>query len=187
MEIEILRGGIAAQRVDATVNAANNHLWMGGGVAGALKRAGGAEIEAEAMARGPVAVGEAVVTGAGRLEADYVIHAAVMGQDLLTDAAKIRLATRSSLERAVEIGAGSVAFPALGTGVGGFPVAECARIMVGEVRRFAAEVRRFAPEVRGLAAAAGTLPERVVFVLYDAAAFSAFGEALREDDREAPE
>jgi O-acetyl-ADP-ribose deacetylase (regulator of RNase III) len=177
VEIEVLRGDIAKQRAGAIVNAANNHLWMGAGVAGALKRAGGVEIEAEAMAKGPVAVGEAVVTGAGRLAADHVIHAAVMGQDLLTDAATIRCATRSSLERAMEIGAGSVAFPALGTGVGGFPIGECARLMVDEVRRFASD------GVRRLSAADTTL-ERVVFVLYDAAAYRAFSDALQE---EAPE
>jgi len=108
---------------------------MGSGVAGALKRVGGNEIEAEALNRGPVSTGEAVVTGAGKLKARYVIHAAVMGQDLQTDAAKIRQATKNSLLRADELGIKSLAFPALSTGVGGFPIAECARIMINEVRQ----------------------------------------------------
>jgi O-acetyl-ADP-ribose deacetylase (regulator of RNase III) len=135
MQIEILIGDIARLECDALVNAANNHFWMGGGVAGALKRAGGQEIETEATQKGPVAVGEAVVTGAGRLKAKYIIHAAVLGQDLQTDAEKVRQATRHSLQRAAELGLKSIAFPALGTGVGGFPLDECARIMIAEIRR----------------------------------------------------
>src|SRR5207248_11157324 len=82
--LETERGDISQARVDAVVNAANNHLWMGAGVAGALKRAGGAEIEREAVAKGPVAIGEAVVTTGGELYAKYVIHAAGLGQDLRT-------------------------------------------------------------------------------------------------------
>src|SRR5436190_10313611 len=108
--IQILKGDIAQANVEAVVNAANNHLWMGGGVAGALKRAGGGEIEREAMAKGPVEVGAAVVTTAGALPARYVIHAAVMGQDLRTDRSKISAATRSSLDRARELGVESIAF-----------------------------------------------------------------------------
>lgn len=148
--IEIVRGDIAQVAVDAIVNAANDQLWMGAGVAGALKRAGGDEIEREAMAKGPIAVGDAVATGAGRLRARWVIHAAAMGQDLRTDAEKIRRATTSALRVADELGARSVAFPALGTGVGGFPVDDCARIMVGAVRDHLA---------------AGSAIEQVLFVL----------------------
>src|SRR2546422_4215267 len=122
VSLETERGDISQARVDAVVNAANNHLWMGGGVAGALKRAGGSEIEREALAKGPIEIGEAVVTGGGALPAKYVIHAAVMGQDLRTDRSKISKATRNSLIRASELGISSIAFPALGTGVGGFPV-----------------------------------------------------------------
>jgi O-acetyl-ADP-ribose deacetylase (regulator of RNase III) len=106
---------------------------MGGGVAGAIKRAGGAEIEREAVAQGPVEAGEAVVTGAGRLPCRYVIHAATMGQGLETSADLIRRATHSSLRRAEELKIGTLAFPALGTGVGGFPVDHAARLMVEEV------------------------------------------------------
>lgn len=133
IKIEIHRGDITKLEVDAVVNAANNRLWMGGGVAGAIKWAGGKEIEEEAIKKGPIPVGEAVVTGAGSLKAKYVIHAAVMGTDLQTDAEKIKMATRNALLRAEELGIKSIAFPALGTGVGGFPLDECARIMLMEV------------------------------------------------------
>ncbi len=134
--ISLVQGDITELSTDAIVNAANNHLWMGSGVAGAIKRAGGQEIEDEAIKKGPIAVGEAAVTGAGRLKAKYVIHAAAMGQDLVTDAGKIRSATRNSLKRADELGIKTVAFPALGTGVGGFPLAEAARIMIAAVKEY---------------------------------------------------
>jgi len=134
-DIKLLDGDITALDVDAIVNAANNHFWMGGGVAGAIKRKGGAEIEAEAVRQGPKPVGESVVTGAGSLPARHVIHAAVMGQDLQTDASKVRRATQTALERAKELGIATVALPALGTGVGGFPLAEAARIMIEEARK----------------------------------------------------
>ena len=134
--LETERGDISQAKVDAVVNAANNHLWMGSGVAGALKRAGGLEIERAAVAKGPVQVGEAVVTNGGALPASYVIHAAVMGQDLRTDQSKIRQATKNALMRARELGIGSVAFPALGTGVGGFPPEEAAEAMIDECVSF---------------------------------------------------
>lgn len=132
--INVLEGNITARVVDAIVNAANNAFWMGGGVAGAIKAAGGAVIEREAMAQGPVEPGESVITSAGSLAARHVIHAAVMGQDLQTDASLIRRATMSALALASRHHLSSVAFPALGTGVGGFPIDECARIMAGAVR-----------------------------------------------------
>jgi len=164
MEIRFIQGDIAQQEADAIVNAANNHLWMGAGVAGAIKRAGGREIEAEAVAKGPIPIGEAVATGGGRLKARYVIHAAVMGQDLRTDADKVRHATQATLRRADELGLQSIAFPALGTGVGGFPLDECARIMLDVVEEHAAGM---------------TTLEQVVFVLYDDAAFRAFEQVWR--------
>jgi O-acetyl-ADP-ribose deacetylase (regulator of RNase III) len=164
MEISLVKGDIAQQDADAIVNAANNHLWMGAGVAGAIKRAGGREIEEEAVAKGPIPIGEAVATGAGRLRARYVIHAAVMGRDLRTDADKIRQATENSLRRADELALKSIAFPALGTGVGGFSLEECARIMLDVVHRHGAS---------------GTSLERVVFVLYDQPAYQAFETAWR--------
>src|SRR5882672_2678215 len=96
--ITVVEGDITRLEVDAVVNAANDHLWMGAGVAGAIKRAGGEEIEREAVAKGPIAVSDAVATGAGRLPARWVIHAAVMGQDLRTSADTIASATRRTLE-----------------------------------------------------------------------------------------
>ena len=164
MEICLTRGDIAHQDADAIVNAANNHLWMGAGVAGAIKRAGGQEIEREAVAKGPIPIGEAAVTSGGRLKARYVIHAAVMGQDLTTDSDKIRQATESSLRRADELALKSIAFPALGTGVGGFSLEQCARIMLDVVRSHSA---------------AGSSLERVVFVLYDEPAYQAFERVWR--------
>ncbi|HDP96345.1 MAG TPA: Appr-1-p processing protein, partial [Euryarchaeota archaeon] len=126
--VEIVQGDISLQTVDAIVNAANNHLWMGSGVAGAIKRMGGTDIEKEAVRKGPIAIGESVYTSAGNLRAKNVIHAAVMGQDLKTDEKKVRDATKSALRVARELDSESVALPALGTGVGGFPVKRAAEI-----------------------------------------------------------
>jgi O-acetyl-ADP-ribose deacetylase (regulator of RNase III) len=134
-------------------------------VAGAIKRAGGREIEAEAVAKGPIAIGEAVATGAGHLKARYVIHAAVMGQDLRTDADKIRRSTQATLRVADGLGLKSIAFPALGTGVGGFSLEECARVMLDAVESHAAT--------------SATSLEQVVFVLYDPAALQAFQRVWR--------
>ncbi len=161
MQIEVVEGDIAALEVDAVANAANDALWMGAGVAGALKRAGGDEIEREAMAQGPIELGTAVATGGGRLHASHVIHGAVMGQDLRTDAGLVERTTRSCLELADELGCRSLALPAFGTGVGGFPLAACAEVMVAAVR---------AHQPRSL--------ERVVFAVYGNEARAAFEAAL---------
>ena len=161
MEIELVEGDIAALEVDAVANAANNALWMGAGVAGALKRAGGEEIEREAVALGPIEVGDAVATGAGRLPARWVIHGAVMGQDLRTDAELVARTTRRCLEVADGLGARSLALPAFGTGVGGFPVDECARIMVEAVEAYEPESL-----------------ERVLFAVFGGEALTAFERAL---------
>ncbi len=136
MILDVVEGDITTLDVDAIANAANDHLWMGAGVAGAIKRAGGDEIEREAVAKGPIPVGEAVATGAGRLAAGHVIHGAVMGQDLRTNAELVRKTTVRCLEVADELGCRSLALPAFGTGVGGFPLDECARVMVVAVRGF---------------------------------------------------
>ena len=136
MELEVVEGDITQLDVEAIANAANDHLWMGAGVAGAIKRAGGEEIEREAVAKGPIPVGEAVATGAGSLPARWVVHGAVMGQDLRTNADLVRRTAASCLRVADELGASSLALPAFGTGVGGFPLDECARLMVDEARRF---------------------------------------------------
>lgn len=161
-ELTVLEADITQLDVDAVVNAANDHLWMGGGVAGAIKRAGGHEIEDEAVRQGPSAVGEAVVTGAGRLKARYVIHAITMGQDLRTSADVIRRATRSALRRAKELSLRSIAVPALGTGVGGFPLTACAQVMVQAARD---------------ETSAGSL-ERVIFAVRGEEARRAFAAAL---------
>jgi O-acetyl-ADP-ribose deacetylase (regulator of RNase III) len=150
IRIRIVKEDIAKLDVDAVVNAANDHLWMGAGVAGALKTAGGGEIEREAMAKGPIAVGEAVVTGGGRLKARHVIHAAVMTQFVpRTSADAIARATAASLARAEEIGAKTVGFPAFGTGVAGFPLAECARVMVAAVKAHNGSVEEVVFALRG--------------------------------------
>jgi len=153
------QGDITEAEVDAVVNAANNHLWMGAGVAGAIKRKGGEKIETEAVKKGPIPIGEAVVTGAGKLKAKYVIHAAVMGQDLRTDEKKIRDSTLNSLKRAEELKLESVAFPALGTGVGGFPMDKCGEVMISEAREF----------LKG----SGHL-KKVIFVLFDKGTYETF-------------
>ncbi|MGE5395981.1 MAG: macro domain-containing protein [Chitinophagales bacterium] len=129
MGVSLLKGDITEIDAEALVNAANNHLWMGSGVAGAIKSKGGISIQEEAVKKGPIPVGEAAVTSAGNLKARYIIHAAVMGQDLRTDYEKIRTATVNALLRAKELGINSIAFPALGTGVGGFPPAQAALAM----------------------------------------------------------
>jgi O-acetyl-ADP-ribose deacetylase (regulator of RNase III) len=137
LTIEVLDGDIAAEQTDAVVNAANNEFWMGSGVAGALKARGGNEIERDAMALGPVEPGDSVITKGYRLPARFVIHAAVMGQDLRTSAALIRRATAGALAAADRLTLSSVAMPAFGTGVGAFPLAECARLMIEAVQEFA--------------------------------------------------
>jgi O-acetyl-ADP-ribose deacetylase (regulator of RNase III) len=166
-EIEITKGDITEASTEAIVNAANNHLWMGAGVAGAIKRKGGIEIEREAVSKGPVKVGEAVITGAGKLKAKFVIHAAGMGQDLQTDAQKVKDATRRSLELAESHKISSMAFPAIGTGVGGFPASECARIMIGEAARFLRESKSL---------------RKVTFVLFDEPTADAFRAALKSQE-----
>ena len=161
MRLEVVEGDIAALEVDAVANAANDHLWMGAGVAGALKRAGGEEIEHEAVAKGPVPLGTAVATGGGRLKANHVLHGAVMGQDLRTNGDLVRRTTKSCLELADELGARSLALPAFGTGVGGFPLPECAEIMVDVARSHEPDS-----------------VERVVFAVYGDEARRAFEAAL---------
>jgi O-acetyl-ADP-ribose deacetylase len=161
VQLEVREGDIAAVEADAIANAANDRLWMGAGVAGALKRAGGAEIETEAMALGPIERGTAVATGAGRLPARWVIHGAVMGQDLRTNAELVRRTTRACLALADELGCASLALPAFGTGVGGFPLDDCAGIMVEEARAFEGASLRL-----------------VIFAVYGAAARDAFERAV---------
>ena len=164
--LQLFRGDITTLRVDAIVNAANNELWMGGGVAGAIKRRGGQVIEDEAVAKGPIPIGEAVATGAGKLDAKYVIHAACMGMNFRTDEKKIRDSTKNSLLRAEELRIKSIAFPAIGTGVGGFPAEEAARIMLSATEEHVESVK--------------TSLEKVIFALYDLETYTAFEKKLKE-------
>jgi len=132
----LVKGDLALEESDAIVNAANNVLWMGSGVAGAIKKVGGREIEEEAVSKGPIDIGEAILTSSGNLKSKYVIHAAVMGQDLSTDADNIRRALISSLDLAEQEGLNSLSVPAFGTGVGGFSINACADIMIRETINF---------------------------------------------------
>jgi len=166
-KLVVKQGDITDEDIEAVVNAANNQLYMGAGVAGAIKKRGGHEIEDEAVSKGPITVGSAVITSGGDLKAKYVIHAAVMGIDLITDEDKIRKAMQSALKVADEKGIKSIAFPALGTGVGGYPFNEAARIMFDVVREH-------------LENKESTL-EKVVFVLFG---YEAYNEFLNRADKE---
>jgi O-acetyl-ADP-ribose deacetylase len=134
-EIEVAQADITKLEVDAIANAANTELRHGGGVAGAIARAGGREVQAESDRAAPIGLGEAVETTAGEMPCRWVIHAATMELGGPTSAEIIRQATASTLAKADELGARSLALVAFGTGVGGFPLEEAARIEVEEVRR----------------------------------------------------
>src|SRR5213592_1410149 len=140
--VEVLEADITQLEVDAIANAANTHLMHGGGVAGAISRAGGPAIQRESNAKAPIGLGEAVETSAGDMPARWVIHAATMELDFRTDAEVIERATRSTLAKAEELGARSLALVAFGTGVGGFPLDEAARIMAGVAREREGEFDR---------------------------------------------
>jgi O-acetyl-ADP-ribose deacetylase (regulator of RNase III) len=163
--VVVERGDITDAEVDAIVNAANAELWMGAGVAGALKRKGGVVIEEDALRQGPIEVGEAVLTVAGNLAATHVIHAVTMGRDLKTDPEKITAATRATLAIAEKHKLSSLAFPALGSGVGGVPPAQSADAMLSTVVE---HVKR-----------GNSSLERVLFVLYEDQAQKAFSETLK--------
>ena len=162
-EIEIQQADITKLEVDAIANAANTALQHGGGVAGAISRAGGLEVQRESDERAPIELGEAVATSAGEMPANWVIHAATMELGGPTSAEIIREATASTLRAADELGARSLALVAFGTGVGGFPVDEAARIEVEEVQRHVSE---------------GSELERIVFAVFGDKTALAFEEAL---------
>jgi len=133
--IAVASGDITKLQVDAIVNAANSLLIMGGGVAGAILRAGGSEIQQEANKKAPVPVGKAVATTAGKLKAKYVIHTPTMERPaMLTSEQKVRLAVKGALECARQLGLVSIAFPGMGTGVGGLDLEEAANVMVSEIK-----------------------------------------------------
>lgn len=164
--MRVLQGDITDFRGDAVVNAANNHLQLGAGVAGAIRRRGGPSIQRECdtyiRAHGPIRVGEAVATGGGGLAARWVIHAAAMGDEPASERS-IRAATASALQVASELKARSIAFPVLGSGVAGFPLERAAAVMLEAVR------------------AAPSVPEDLVFYGYtpaDAAVLRHLVEAM---------
>ena len=161
--IEVIEGDITRLEVDAIANAANTQLAHGGGVAGAISRAGGRSIQEESDTLAPIELGAAVATGAGELPCRWVIHAATMDLGGPTSAEIIRAATAATLGVADELGCRSLALVAFGTGVGGFPLAEAAAIEVEEVRRHLA---------------AGSGLERVVFAVRGADALEVFQRAV---------
>ncbi len=160
--IEVVQADITKLDVDAIANAANTQLRHGGGVAAAVSRAGGSEVQRESDERAPIGLGEAVATTAGEMPSRWVIHAATMELGGPTSAEIIRRATASTLAAAEELGAKSLALVAFGTGVGGFPVEEAARIEVEEVRRHLDGDSRL---------------ERVVFAVHGEDAEAAFKDA----------
>jgi O-acetyl-ADP-ribose deacetylase len=163
--IEVQQADITKLEVDAIANAANTELIHGGGVAGAIARAGGPAVEEESDRKAPIGLGEAVETTAGDMLSKWVIHAATMTLGGPTSGEIIRKATASTLRKADELGARSLALVAFGTGVGGFPLDEAARIEIEEVRSHLA---------------AGSNLERVVFAVHGDQANDAFARALAE-------
>lgn len=165
--IELWNGDICDLEVDAIVSPAATSLWMSTGVAGEIKRAGGDAIEFAAVRQGPASLGDAIVTPAGLLAARVVIHAVSLERDRRTSRAAIDAAARSAMRRARELSLTSIAFPALGTGIGGFPLDDAARTAVEAVRDELADASSV---------------EHVVFALRGAAAYEAFARALSESE-----
>jgi O-acetyl-ADP-ribose deacetylase len=159
--VVIQQGDLTEMDVDAIVNAANNDLELGGGVAGAIRRKGGEAIQRECDEIGSISVGGAAITSGGRLKARHVIHAASMQLGGRTTAHALRSSTAHALRIAQEKGLKTIAFPAVGTGIAGFPMRECAEIMLREVVE---HLKR------------PTTVERVYFVLFDQAARDVFEE-----------
>jgi O-acetyl-ADP-ribose deacetylase (regulator of RNase III) len=159
-ELEVIAADVTGLEVDAIANAANTELRHGGGVAAAIARAGGPALQRESDERAPIGLGEAVETTGGDMPARWVIHAATMELGGPTSAEIIERATRSTLDRAEQLGCRSVALVAFGTGVGGFPLVEAARLMVGVAERHEGDL------------------ERIVFAVHGDAAERAFREAV---------
>jgi O-acetyl-ADP-ribose deacetylase len=161
--IEIRQGDLTEMDTDAIVNAANNELQLGGGVAGAIRRKGGPQIQSECDNIGTIPIGGAAITTGGNLKARYVIHAASMQLGGPTSAHSLRSSTAHALRIAAQNNLKSIAFPAIGTGIAGFPLRECAEIMLRET------VKHFA----------GPTPlEKVYFVLFDKEALGVFEEVF---------
>ena len=163
--IVIQQGDITEMDVDAVVNAANNDLQLGAGVAGAIRRKGGESIQEECDAIGTIPIGYAAITGAGHMKARHVIHAASMSlRGVQTTAKSLRTSTAHALRLASERGLKTIAFPAVGTGVSGFPVEECAEIMLREA----------VEHLRN-----DTSLQTVYFVLFDERARETFSQAWK--------
>jgi O-acetyl-ADP-ribose deacetylase len=148
-ELEVIAADVTTLEVDAIANAANTMLRHGGGVAGAISRAGGPDVQRESDERAPIGLGEAVETTAGDMPARWVIHAATMELGGPTSAEIIEQATRSTLDRAEQLNCRSLALVAFGTGVGGFPLDEAARLMVGVAKQHEGQLERIVFAVHG--------------------------------------
>jgi O-acetyl-ADP-ribose deacetylase len=164
-KIGLRQGDLTEAEADAIVNAANNDLKLGGGVAGAIRVKGGPAIQQECDRIGTIPLGEAAITGAGQLRARHVIHAASMRLGESTSEENLRAATRNSLKRADENSLRTIAFPAIGTGIAGFPIERCAQVMLEEVRAHLG---------------GPTALERVEFVLFDHRSLEVFERVLAE-------
>ncbi|HDM36474.1 MAG TPA: macro domain-containing protein [Candidatus Syntrophoarchaeum butanivorans] len=162
--LSIVKGDITECDLDAIVNAANTSLVMGGGVAGAIRRKGGESIQEECNKIGGIPVGGAAITGAGNLKAKYVIHAAGPRFGEGDEDEKLKNAVLNSLRLAEEHGIKSIAFPAISTGIFGFPLDRCAKIMINTIKEYLS---------------GDTSIERVVIVLFDDEAYRIFSEELR--------
>lgn len=164
-KIVLLQGDLTEADADAIVNAANNDLQLGGGVAGAICRKGGEQIQRECNAIGSVPVGGAAITSGGRLKARHVIHAASMQLGGATTAQALRSSTAHSLRIAAQNNLKTIAFPAVGTGIAGFPMRECAEIMLAEAQK----------HLHG-----ATSLEQVQFILFDKQSLKIFQQVLKE-------
>lgn len=162
--IKLIQGDITELAVDAIVNAANAHLIMGGGVAGAIRRKGGESIQEECDKIGGTFVGGAVITGAGKLKARYVIHAVGPRMGEGDEDNKLKNATTNSLKLAYEKKLNTIAFPAVSTGIFGYPVDRCAKIMISATKEFLKT---------------NDFPKEVIFCLYDDKTFKVFEEELK--------
>jgi O-acetyl-ADP-ribose deacetylase (regulator of RNase III) len=169
-KIELVKGDLTEMETDAIVNAANNDLQLGGGVAGAIRRKGGDAIQAECNEIGSIPVGGAAITSGGTLKARFVIHAASMQLGGRTTAHDLRASTAHSLRIAAQKGLKTIGFPAIGTGIAGFPMNECAEIMLNEAMDHIGR---------------GTSLEKIYFVLIDDAALKSFQKALKQAERRA--
>lgn len=161
--LKLLEGDIVLLDVDAIVNAANTNLILGGGVAGAIRNAGGPSIQEECNTKGPIEVGEAVMTNAGNLKAKFVIHAAGPVQGEGQEEEKLRNATLNSLKIASENNLESIAFPAISTGIFGYPMQECSEIMIKTAMDFLEK---------------HDSPQEVIFCLYGQEAYGIFEKTL---------